>query len=186
MPKKFIKRHLPNEETLKNSKSLGIFGRTIFAPDLWHLNKKSVSTAFSVGLFCAFIPVPFQMAIAAGLALLARANLPLSVALVWLTNPITIPPMFYFAYLVGTWIMGSPADNFEFELSMEWLKNGFVLIWQPLLLGCFICGSLFALTGNITIRILWRMRIVRSWQARKRDRINRKSQTNDPLNQRIP
>jgi len=174
MPKRIIKRYLPSEDRLKNSKSLGLFGRTIFAPDLWHLNKRSVSSAFSVGLFCAFIPVPFQMFIAAGAALLIRVNLPLSVALVWLTNPITIPPMFYSTYVVGTWVLGSPPNEFEFELSLEWLTNGFIHIWQPLLLGCFICGTVAAIVGNIVVRILWRLRIVKSWQERKQKRMNRK------------
>ena len=174
MPKKIIRRYLPSEETLKNSKSLGVFGRTIFASDLWHLNKRSVSSAFSVGLFCAFFPVPFQMAIAAAIALFLRVNLPISVALVWLTNPITITPMFYFAYLVGTWTLGTPVNEFHFELSIDWLKDGFLLIWQPLLLGCFICGTVLSVLGNITVRILWRLHIVKNWQNRKLKRITQK------------
>ena len=180
MPKKFIKRYLPNEEKLKNSKSLGVFGRTIFASDLWHLNKRSVSSAFSVGLFCAFIPVPFQMVIAAAVALVVRVNLPLSVAVVWLTNPITIPPIFFFAYLVGTWTLGIPPNEVEFELSIEWLENGFLVIWKPLLLGCFICGAVSAILGNIIVRLLWRLHIIRHLQNRKMRRLN--AQASNPSN----
>jgi len=56
----------------------------------------------AVGLFCAFVPLPIQMLLAAAAAIIFRVNLPISVGLVWITNPVTIPPMFYFCYKVGT------------------------------------------------------------------------------------
>ena len=39
-------------------------------------------------------------------AVVFRANLPLSVAGVWISNPITMPPMMYFAYLFGNKLLG--------------------------------------------------------------------------------
>jgi len=167
MPRKLIKHYLPCKETLKKSKFLGVFGRLILNPELWHFNKRSVSGAFAVGLFSAFIPLPFQMAIAAAGALIFRVNLPLSVALVWITNPVTIPPIFYGAYLVGAWILDTPVMEVEFALTIEWLKTGLLNIWQPFLLGCLICGIVAALTSLITIRILWRRSVLKSWQKRK-------------------
>ncbi len=167
MPRKLIKRCLPCEETLKKSKSLGIFGRLILNPELWHFNKRSVSGAFAVGLFSAFIPLPFQMAIAAAGALVFRVNLPLSVALVWLTNPLTIPPIFYGSYLVGAWILDTPVTETEFALTIEWLQTGLLNIWQPFLLGCLTCGAVTAFTGLVVIRILWRRSVLKSWQKRK-------------------
>lgn len=172
MPQKLIKRYLPNKETLKKHKSLGIFGRLILAPNLWHLNKRSVSGAFAVGLFCAFVPIPFQMILAAAGALIFRVNLPIAVALVWVTNPLTIPPIFYSAYLVGTWALDTPAIEIEFSLTVEWLKNGFLTIWQPFLLGSFLCGATAALIGSISIRVIWRHLVLKSWQKRKHDRNN--------------
>lgn len=172
MPKKFIKRYLPDEATLKNHKSLGMFGRLVLAPNLWHLNKRSVSGAFAVGLFCAFIPVPFQMVLAIAGALLFRVNLPIAVALVWITNPITMPPIFYFAYLVGTWILDTPVMEIEFALTMEWLTTGLSAIWQPFLLGCLVCAVVSAVIGFIIIRIVWRYLVLKSWQKRKLERKN--------------
>lgn len=172
MPKKLIQRFLPSEETLKKHKSLGIFGRLILAPNLWHLNKRSVSGAFAVGLFCAFVPIPFQMILAAAFALIFRVNLPIAAVLVWITNPLTIPPLFYFAYLVGTWALDTPVMDIEFSLTIDWLKNGLLSIWQPFLLGCFLCGSTAALIGSISIRVLWRHLVLKSWQKRRVDRKN--------------
>jgi len=172
MPKKFIKRYLPDEATLKKHKSLGVFGRLVLAPNLWHLNKRSVSGAFAVGIFCAFIPVPFQMALAVAGALLLRVNLPIAVALVWITNPITMPAIFYFAYLVGTWILDTPVMEIEFSLTMEWLTTGLSTIWQPFLLGCFVCGVVSAILGCLIIRIVWRYLVLKNWQKRKLERNN--------------
>jgi len=76
MAKKFIKRYLPDPKKIRNNKNLKIFGKLINDPNLWHLNRYSVSAAFSVGLFIAFVPVPFQMALAAAIAILVRSNLP--------------------------------------------------------------------------------------------------------------
>ena len=42
----------------------------------------------AVGLFVALMPIPLQMAVAAAIAILVRSNLPISVSLVWLTNPV--------------------------------------------------------------------------------------------------
>ena len=105
MPKKLIKRYMPDHNTIKNNKYLQIFGDLLHNPNLWHLNRRSVAKAFAVGLFFAFVPVPFQMVLAAGFAIIVHANLPLSVALVWITNPLSIPAIFYACYVVGTWLM---------------------------------------------------------------------------------
>ncbi|MBA1330154.1 ATP-binding protein, partial [Candidatus Endoriftia persephone str. Guaymas] len=94
MPKHLIKRLTPDHEMIRNHRHLQCFGKLLHDANLWHLNRRSAAGAFAVGLFMAFIPVPFQMILAAGAAILFRVNLPLSVALVWVTNPITIPPIF--------------------------------------------------------------------------------------------
>lgn len=171
MPRRLIKKYIPNEQVLKEHKYLRVFGKHILAPNLWHLNKRSISGAFSVGLFCAFIPVPFQMILAAGGALLAKVNLPVSVALVWITNPITMPPIFYFAYLVGAWVLGTPVMDIEFSLTTEWMHDTLSLIWKPFLLGCFISGTFAAIAGNVIARLGWRYMVIQNWNKRKNKRI---------------
>lgn len=174
MPKKYIKRFMPDHEKIRNHKHLKIFGKLIHDPNLWHLNKKSVSGAFANGLFMAFVPVPFQMVLAAGAAIFARVNLPLSVALVWLTNPITMPPMFYGTYRVGAWLMGIDTGSFHFELSYEWLMTELAAIWKPFLLGCFVTGVIASVLGYFGIRFLWRWHTVKAWRQRAEKRRLRK------------
>ena len=144
-----------------------MFGRLLHDPNLWHLNRRSVSGAFAVGLFWAFIPVPIQMVLSAATAIPARVNLPISVALVWITNPLTIPPMFYFNYLVGTWILGTSSEQIEFELTVEYLTESMASIWQPLYLGSLVCGTIAATVGYFGMRGLWRLYVVRHLRKRR-------------------
>ncbi|HHM06505.1 MAG TPA: DUF2062 domain-containing protein [Gammaproteobacteria bacterium] len=177
MPRRIIKRYLPDHNEIKKHRYLQCFGRLLHDPLLWHLNRRSVPGAMSVGLFCAFIPVPFQMLIAAGLAIFLRVNLPLSVALVWITNPLTMPPIFYFAYKFGAWLLDAPVTAVTFELSWEWLEEELTVIWQPFLLGCFVLGTLAAALGNVVVRIMWHIHIVRYIKIKRAQRLERKRQT---------
>ena len=122
----------------------------------WQLRHRNVSMAFAVGLFCAFIPVPFQMLIATALALLTRANIAISVLLVWVSNPITMPPIFYFCYLVGRKILGIPEQPFLFELSLEWWDHAVDNIWHPFLLGCLVMGLIVSICGYLVAELYWR------------------------------
>ncbi|WNC73687.1 DUF2062 domain-containing protein [Thalassotalea psychrophila] len=167
MPKKMIKRWLPDHHTIKTNKHLQIFGDVLHDANLWHLNRRSVSKAFAVGLFFAFVPVPFQMMLAAGMAILVHANLPLSVALVWLSNPITIPPIFYACYKLGTVIMNVPPQDFAFELSVEWLTTSLSAVAGPFLLGCAVCAVFFSIVGYFTINGIWRYSVASNWKKRK-------------------
>ena len=168
MPKKFIKRIMPDHETIRNHKSLKVFGTLLHDPNLWHLNRRSVSGAFAVGLFMAWVPVPFQMLLAAAAAIPFRVNLPLAVAMVWVSNPATMPFLYPGAYFLGKWLLGTPDIPFNFELSFDWLATGFLAIWQPFLFGCFVLGVFSAVAGYVTIRVLWRIQVVRSWKERAR------------------
>ncbi|NOY66276.1 MAG: DUF2062 domain-containing protein [Gammaproteobacteria bacterium] len=170
MPKKFLQKFMPDHDTIRNHKHLKIFGTLLHSPNLFHLNRRSVAGAFANGLFNAFIPVPFQMILAAAGAILFKVNLPLSIALVWVTNPLTMAPIFYGAYKIGAWLMGTEAGDFHFELTTEWLMNGLAAIWQPFLLGCFVSGTVAAILGYLTIRLYWRYRIVREWRKRNKKR----------------
>ena len=101
MPRKLLKKIFPNLDSIRSSQSLEIFGHAGREPNLWHLNRRSVSRAVAVGLFCAFVPIPGQMILAAAFAIILRANIPISVILVWISNPLTMPALFYTAYKFG-------------------------------------------------------------------------------------
>lgn len=141
-------------------------GRYLEDPNLFHLNRRSISRAFAVGLFMACMPIPLQMVAALFAAFICRANIPIAVSTVWITNPITMPPIFYAAYLVGVWVMQLPPEPFAFELSREWLMHQAGTKWKPFLLGCLILGTISATLGFLTVRISWRIILIRKWKLR--------------------
>jgi uncharacterized protein (DUF2062 family) len=167
MPRKFIQKLMPHPSRITNNAMIKKLGPRIQDPGLWHVNRRSVSGAVALGLFCAFIPVPFQMFLAAIGAILFRVNILIAVPMVWASNPVTMPPMFYFCYLVGVWILGSQSGEFVFELSFEWLATELAAIWEPFLLGCFVVGAASALLGYLTVRFLWLYVVLKNMRLRR-------------------
>ncbi len=169
--KRYFKPLLPHFKIIRNHPRLQFFGSRLRDPNLWHLNRHSVSGGMAVGVFCAFLPIPLQMVLAAGLAILMRVNLPLSVLLVWTTNPITIPPLFYLAYRLGYFLMdwvGYTPRSIEWQFSMTWLFHTFNSIWHPLLLGSLMMGLLSAFLVYFLVRMVWRLQVIRQWRERRR------------------
>lgn len=145
---------------------LQLFGTLLHDPNLWHLNRRSAAGAFGIGLFFAFWPVPFQMWLAAAVAIPLRVNLPLAVATVWLTNPFTMPPVFYGAYLVGVKVLGAPEQQFSFQLSWQWVLDSVETIGPAFLVGCAICSVFFGLLGYFSLTYIWRWTVVKAWRLR--------------------
>jgi uncharacterized protein (DUF2062 family) len=169
MPRAFLTRYLPDPKTLFARKELRIFGKLLEDPYLLHLNRRSVAGAVALGLFVAFIPIPGQMAVAGALAMLFRVNLVISAMMVWLTNPITMPPALYLCHRVGSWLLGQPPGP-AFNPSLEWLWGELGAIWKPLFVGSLAVGSVAALIGYVTVQLLWRLHVVRALKQRRQFR----------------
>lgn len=167
MPKKLIKKWMPSPEKLRANRSLRFLGDVLHDPNLWHINRKSVSKAFLNGLFFAFIPMPAQMLFAGIASMWLRSNLPISVALVWISNPLTMPPMFYFNYVVGAWILGLHPEPFAFQPTMDWFILKLETIGEPLYLGSLVVAIVAAVVGYFTVDILWRRSTAQTWRARR-------------------
>ena len=98
------------------------------------INRRSVTRGISVGLFWAFIPMPMQMLAVILSTPLLRFNVPIAISMVWLSNPFTMPPMYYMEYLTGNYILGQEGIQ-NIELTVEWFKTNIGDIFLPLYLG---------------------------------------------------
>ena len=155
--KKVLRRYTPKPHEIRNHKHLGWLSKHLHNPSLWNFNRRSIAKAFAVGLFFAFIPVPFQMLLAAPSAVIFSANLPISVALVWITNPLTMPPIYYACYKLGAWVLGVSVEQ-DFVMSHTYFQEVFSVIWQPFLLGCLLVSIVSSIAGYWGIQGIYRLK----------------------------
>ncbi len=112
------------------------------------------------------LPIPGQMLVAAAMALLFRAHLPLSLACTWITNPLTYAPIYYFTYRVGLHITGQPEmHHHTFEIT-AFYENFYALL-IPLLAGSITTGLIFGSFGYAAVRFYWRIAVLKNWDKRR-------------------
>lgn len=165
MPKRLFRRYLPSPDKIRQNRSLGFLGALLSDPNLWHINRHSLAGAAFIGIFASLVPIPLQMLLAAILAIRFKCNLPLSVVLVWWTNPLTMVPVFYFTYRVGAWILGMPIMPPD-KVSFAWLIEQMIPLW----LGSILCGLVFGGLSWAMTKLIWRLTVARSWTVRKNQR----------------
>ena len=168
MAKKLISKYLPHRRIITNNRFIKLLGPRLQDPGLWHINRKSFCGAVAIGVFFSFIPVPFQMLLAAVAAIILRFNILVAVPLVWISNPLTMVPMFYFCYRIGAAILDTHIGQFNFELSFDWLLTELLEIWQPFLLGCVVVGLVAAIFSYFLMQFLWRYHLWTRIKNRRR------------------
>ncbi len=136
-------------------------------PAYWSLNRHNVTRAFALGLFLAFVPIPIHALLATAFALLLRLNIPAAVVGTFLANPLTMVPMFVFAYWVGCALLMVPRDPIHFEMSWQWFTTELLPIWKPFLLGCLAMGLAAAAAGYIVLGGLWHLTLVARYRERR-------------------
>ena len=170
MFKRRLRKWIPTPGKLRQHRSLKMFGSWVEETHLWQLSRTTTAKAFAIGLYCAMLPVPGQMIISTALAIVFSANIPLSFSLIFITNPLTMPAIYFAAYKLGAWILGTEPLDVEFEASWTWFTQSLDEIWIPLLVGSQVMGLICAVLGYWLIDTMWRNAIRRQWKARQKRR----------------
>ena len=166
--KKILAKALPNRTEIQAKLKDSNINKLLHHHYLWHLNKHTTSKAIAIGLFCAMLPIPGQMLVAALIAIWLHANLALAITCVWITNPITMPAIFFFAYQIGSKILESKVKNIQFGSDPSTMLSQIANIWQPLLLGSMIMAIVLSLSSYLLVRITWRFMVLSNRQQRKK------------------
>jgi len=167
MPRRLLKKITPHPTSLQSRWYLRVFGPHGRHPGLWSLQRRAVTTAFGLGLAICFVPLPIHLPLAVLVAILGRINVPTIVGTVFLVNPLTVVPVYYTAYRVGTALLGLPRQPFAFQLSFDWLQHGLGPIWRPFLVGCLVCSAIAGLTGWALLEFVWRWRVRSRYRNRR-------------------
>ena len=160
--KETLKRFSPKQEDI----SLGWLNEHLHIPDLWKWNKRTISKAFAIGLFCAFLPLPLHTLLAAALAVTFSSNILLSMGLVWVNNPLTIVPIYFYTYKLGSHIIGTEVDQ-NFVFTMDYLMGTFATTVSALWVGGLIVSTITAILGYTAILSIYKYRAyqrVKRWK----------------------
>lgn len=180
MPRKFLKKHLPSHESIRQNRFVRCFGTLLHHPNLWHLHRRSVAGGVAAGLFAGLIPGsnPVQFFFATLFSVLFKVNLPLAAFVTLYSNPLTIVPLYLLAFTLGRWVTGSELDNLQMldpalldKNISEWLPiltEYLTTYGKPLITGLVLLASLLAMCGYMLVRVAWRIYIVHARRKRAR------------------
>jgi hypothetical protein len=129
-----------------------------------------------VGVFVAVI-IPFMHTIiAALLAIPTRANVAVAAICTLLVNPLTIPPMYYAAYRIGSWelhhdrplVDPAAAARLSGELSrlLFWVHHAS----GPIALGILTIAAGLSAFGYLAAALAWRLSSHSRWRRRGQTR----------------
>jgi len=174
---RWLTRHIPTRETVHEHRLLRPFAPHLTHPSLWRLNRRSVPRGVALGLFVAVI-IPFMHTIiAALLAIPTRANVAVAALFTLVVNPLTIPPMYYAAYRIGSWELHydatlmnpAAAQRFSGELSraLFWLHHAS----RPIAVGILTIAVVAAVVGYLLSSLVWRLWARSRWRQRHQMRM---------------
>ncbi len=155
-------------------------------PVYFSVSRRTIARAVWIGVFVAFIPIPMQMLVAAILAIVARVNIPVAVLGVWVTNPLTLWPLFYLAYRLGAVILQIPIQVWPETYDVVDILQSVGNAWEATLYGGVILGLSLATLAYIAVGLIWRFQAVIRYRDRRKNRRigwGKKNQTeinNDP------
>lgn len=167
MPRRFFRKFALKREFFHGRWYLKPFRHLLHDNNLWGIRRRTVVPAVAIGLFVGYMPFPGHPLLAALVALAFRVNIPVAALTTFVSNPLTMPAMYYLAHRLGRRLLGLEPTPFQFELSIEWVTESLVNNWQPMMLGCFLLGAALALVGYVTLDVMWRVTIV-NYANRKR------------------
>jgi len=168
MPRRFFRKFAFKRHEISERWFMTPFRHLLHDHRLWGIRRKTVVPAFSLGLMVAFLPFPGHFLVAALLALALHVNIPVAAVTTFVVNPVTVGPLFYFAYRVGAALLRIEPGPFSFELSLDWVQNVFATVWLPLSLGCLLVGSIAGILGYALLDALWRYSI-HDYKSKKRN-----------------
>lgn len=121
---------------------------------LSHATPTDVAYGFALGVFISITPtLGLHMVLAIALAAVFKKNKIAAIIGAWVNNPLTIFPIYYYAYRLGEWVLRDPRPK---NLRPESLKDVFHLskeLMIPLWIGGILLGLITAIVAYYLV--LW-------------------------------
>lgn len=98
-------RFLKHPRKLRRSPAMRWFARHFLDKRVWKPTQHTFSGGMAVGMFVTLQLLPIQMPAATILSAIFRVNIPIAIALCWLSNPFTLLPIAWAEYVLGKWFL---------------------------------------------------------------------------------
>ena len=72
---------------------------------------------------------------------------------------------------LGQWMLGNDTTQAAIQLNWQWLSENLPTVYLPMLLAGVCCGLIFGGVAYFIVRILWRWKVIKNWEARKQKRL---------------
>jgi uncharacterized protein (DUF2062 family) len=116
-----------------------------------------VAMGMAVGVFVAVTPtIPFHTTIAVVMAFALKASKPAAVIGVWISNPVTIPPLYYGSYKLGMLMLGRSDALDPSALSLQELFKQGADITIAMIIGGALLGIVPAIGSYFITRHFFR------------------------------
>lgn len=177
-------KHLPTPQSIQENRFLKPFARYLHHHYLWQFNRRTVAGGLAVGLFFGIISPIAQILLGAIGAIVCRVNLPVAAFATFVTNPLTVPPLYYAAYRLGGFLTGGDHAVAEGIAEVEaakhlathqtevgqWFAN--LLQWVQTVgpqfaLGLFVIAVASALAGYLLTSGAWQLQARYRWHRRR-------------------
>jgi len=179
---RWLRRITPDRAWVQRHWILKPFTAIVDRAQCWNFHRSSVTRAFALGLFIAFIPAPVHLILCAILGVWLRLNLPVLFATVFVSNPFTWVPQAAGSVWVGAKLMGK--DFMPLMQQMRQHDMSYVVhhLAAPLFLGALVLGTLTAAVGYVIAQCLWRARVVFHLRRRRaRSEARRRALLQNPV-----
>lgn len=167
---------MPTREEMAENRYLRPIAHRFLTPELWRFTRRSVPRGVALGIFAGFIIPVGQIFLAAFMALPARANVPLSALVTFITNPLTFPFWAVVANKTGAFILkvdlaatGGAAHNEIASARWAWLIEMFEGVGVTVLVtifGFMVLAVVGAAVGYLLAGVVWRFVVARKRRRR--------------------
>jgi uncharacterized protein (DUF2062 family) len=156
------------KKTSKHEKLKAFIKKYKIPPEYLSTNRKMISRAVFLGIFIAFIPMPMQMAAVLAFMPFFKFNVPIGLAMCWLSNPLTMPPMYYMEYLTGSFFLGIKPE--PVELTLKWFSENLDNIFIPLYFGTAMYSIVGSALAYWIVNYFWRDSVEKDRKKHRNDR----------------
>jgi len=156
------------KKTTKSQKLKAFIQKSKIPPEFLASTRKMITRGVTLGLFIAFIPMPMQMAAVLLFMPFFRFNVPIAIAMVWITNPFTMPPIYVVEYYTGSFFLGTEIT--DVQMTLGWFSDNIDDIFIPLYTGAMFYSITSSFIAYWLVNHFWKASVTKAKKRHRKDR----------------